>query len=111
MSLADRLDSTGAVTRKSRTTNNVGGFTVTATTQVTSVACRVALSGTVEVERGDKVISEGMYRIFVLSATATDAVKIHDTVTVSTIEYEIVSIRRPSRGNHLEWETVRIDSE
>lgn len=104
MGITSRLIHTAIVKRKSRTTDSRGGNSISYTTAIASVACRLSMSSAKERYLGDKVDMEAMYKIFVLSSIS---VKLHDRYTISSKNYDVIGINLPSRGNHQEL-TVRL---
>ena len=106
MGITGRLKSTAVHKRKSRTTDSRGGSTLTFTTVTASLACRVSMKGSSERERANREEGIGNYKIYV---GPTDIVKMFDTLTVDSREYEIVGISRPSRGLHIELEGLLIE--
>jgi hypothetical protein len=108
MSLTNRLNSTAVVKRKSRSADGRGGSTITYTTAIASVACRISVKSSEERLLGDKSDSTSQVKIFVLSSIS---VKLHDQYIVSSKTYEIRGINAPSRGSHFELDAELVRDE
>jgi hypothetical protein len=106
MGIASRFNSTAVHKRKSRSTDSRGGQTFTFATETTALPCRVSMKGSLERERADREEGLGNYLVFV-GPSAT--VKVHDTLTVGSLVYEVVGISRPSRGLHLELDAELVE--
>ena len=108
MTLSDRLNSTASIKRNVRTTNSKGGFTYasTAVAGLTSVSCRISMVRASEIGIGDSVRGETFYKIFTLSSTANDGIVLHDLFVVGSLEYEVIGISNPSKGQHIEFNGV-----
>lgn len=108
MALSSRLNSTATIFRKTRTTDNRGGSTITYTTATSNVSCRVSMKSSSERFLGDKVDSSATHKIFVLSSVT---VQLHDRFTIGSDNFHITGINKPSRGDHFELDAELIRSE
>lgn len=105
MGITNRLNKTVVVKRKSRSADGRGGSTISYTTAIASVSCRISMKSSSERFLGDKVDSSATHKIFVLSSVT---VKLHDRYVDGTDTYEITGINKPSRGNHFELDAELI---
>lgn len=106
MAISSRLTTTAAITRKARTADGQGGFTETYNA-VGNISCRISRKSSKERVRANIEEGLGDYVMFTLT---TVGVKVHDRVTVGTLLWEVISISRPSRGAHYEWDLQLIES-
>lgn len=106
MGISNRLTTTASVTQTTRTSDGLGGFTVSQTTVTASLACRISIKRVKERNLGEQVKSEGGYTVFVLDTTTLSPGMI---LTADDRDYEILNIRRPSRGVHLELDAEYLE--
>lgn len=105
MGIAGRLNSTATVKRRIRTLDGQGGFTYVLTTQGT-VACRISRNSSTERLRANKEEGLGDYTVFALAGVD---LLVGDNIEVGSLTWEILSVSRPSRGLHLEFEATLIE--
>ena len=106
MGISSRLNTTASVRRVSRSSDGQGGFTHGETT-VGNISCRISMKSSNERERANKDEGLGNYKVFTLT---TADLQVGDELVVGSLRYEIISLGRPSRGNHYEWEAELIES-
>lgn len=108
MSITNRLTTTAAITRPARTADGQGGYTIV-DNSVGNISCRISTNnrrGSEERNRAGREEGLGHYTIFTLT---TADIKVGDTLSANSLSYEILSIVRPSRGNHLQFQADLIE--
>ena len=99
MALANRLNSLALVRKFLRFYDGLGGYVKTPSTVDASMACRISAKSNKERDIGNQIKALGNYVGFVLYTTVLEPGM---TMTVDGMVYEILEIKRPSRGSHLE---------
>ena len=103
--IAKRLNQQASRQTKVRVATRGGGSAVTFTATA-NINVRVSMLNGRERERADRDESISLVKIFML---ANETVKIHDHLVIGSRTFEIISIERPSRGDHLEIIGEEID--
>jgi ABC-type transporter Mla maintaining outer membrane lipid asymmetry permease subunit MlaE len=108
MGISARLTTTASVVTTTRTTDGLGGFTTLTPSTVTSaLMCRISMKVKSERDLGEQVKSKGDHTIFILATTTISPGMV---LTADGRDYEILNVRRPSRGTHLELDAEDLEN-